>query len=141
MAVVAVGDFDKAAIESLLKKHFASLPAVKVPRLRPTYSVPDHPGTLYTVATDKEATMTQVSVYNKLPLREQGTVGVYRQKIVERLAAGMLSRRLSDMTQKPDSPFVMAAAGRSIFVPHEGSGDAQRDPARRAPSTARWTRC
>ena len=116
MAVVAVGDFDKAAIESLLKKHFESLPAVKVPRLRPTYSVPDNPGTLYTVATDKEATMTQVSVYNKLPLVEPGTVGVYRQEMVERLAASMLSRRLSDMTQKPGSPFVMAAAGRSIFV-------------------------
>jgi len=116
MAVVAVGDFDKAAVEGLLKKHFASLPAVKVPRLRPTYSVPDHAGTLYTVATDKEATMTQVSVYNKLPLVEPGTVGVYRQQIVERLAASMLSRRLSDMTQQPGSPFVMAAAGRSIFV-------------------------
>jgi len=48
MAVVAVGDFDKAAVEGLLKKHFESLPAVKVPRLRPTYSVPDNPGTLYT---------------------------------------------------------------------------------------------
>jgi len=116
MAVVAVGDFDQAAVEGLLKKHFESLPAVKVPRLRPTYSVPDNPGTLYTVATDKEAAMTQVSVYNKLPLVEQGTVGVYRQHIVERLAASMLSRRLSDMTQKPGSPFVMAAAGRSIFV-------------------------
>ena len=138
MAVVAVGDFDKAAIESLLKKHFESLPAVKVPRLRPTYSVPDNPGTLYTVATDKEATMTQVSVYNKLPLVEPGTVGVYRQEMVERLAASMLSRRLSDMTQKPGSPFVMAAAGRSIFVrskeaavlnaiPKEGSIDPALD--------------
>ena len=116
MAVVAVGDFDKAAVEGLLKKHFASLPAVKVPRLRPTYAVPDHPATLYTVATDKEATMTQVSVYNKLPTVEQGTVGVYRQHIVERLAASMLSRRLSDMTQLPGSPFVMAAAGRAMFV-------------------------
>jgi zinc protease len=57
-----------------------------------------------------------ISVYNKLPLREQGSVGVYRQKIVDRLAASMLSRRLTDLTQKPDTPFVMAAAGRSIFV-------------------------
>jgi len=47
--------------------------------------------------------MTQVSVYNKLPTVEQGTVGVYRQHIVERLAASMLSRRLSDMTQLPGS--------------------------------------
>jgi len=116
MAVVAVGDFDKTAVEGLIKQHFASIPAVRVPRLRPTYSVPDHPGTLYTVASDKEASMTSVSVYNKLPLQEQGTVGVYRNNIVNHLASGMLSRRLSDLTQKPDSTFVMAAAAWSTFV-------------------------
>ena len=116
MAVVAVGDFDKAAVEGLIKQHFASIPAAKTPRLRPTYNVPDHPNTLYAIATDKEATMTSISVYNKLPLHEQGTVGVYRYKIVNRLAAGMLSRRLSDLTQKPDAPFVMGAAGWSNFV-------------------------
>jgi len=116
MALIAVGDFDKAAVEGLIKQHFGSIPAATTPRLRPTYDVPDHPETLYTVATDKEATMTSISVYNKLPLREQGTVGVYRQEILDRLAAGMLSRRLSDLTQKPDAPFVMAGAGRSIFV-------------------------
>lgn len=116
MAVVAVGDFDQAAVENLIRQHFGSIPAVKVPRLRPTYNVPDHPDTLYTVATDKEAPMTSIAVYNKMPLQEQGTVGVYRQKIVNRLAASMLSRRLSDLVQKPESPFANAAAGWSIFV-------------------------
>jgi zinc protease len=116
MAVVAVGDFDKAAIEGLIKKDFTPVPAPKVPRLWPSYSVPDHPQTLYAIATDKEATMTTVSVYNKLPLREQTTVGAYRQKIVERLYAGMINNRLMDITRKPDAPFVMAAAGRGIFV-------------------------
>jgi zinc protease len=116
MAVVAVGDFDKNAVEGLIKQHFASIPASKTPRLRPSYNVPDHPDTLYTVATDKEATMTSISVYNKLPLKEQGTVGTYRQKIVDALASGMLARRLSDMTQKPDAPFVSAAANEGIFV-------------------------
>lgn len=116
MAVVAVGDFDKAAVEALIKQHFASLPAVKSPRPRPASEVPDHPGTLYTIAADKEATNTQLAVYNKLPLREAGTVGVYRENIVDRLAAGMLNRRLMDITTKPDAPFVMAAAGRMIFV-------------------------
>ena len=116
MAVIAVGDFDLAAVEGLIRQHFGSIPAVTVPRLRPAYNVPDHPDTLYTVATDKEATMTTVSVFNKLAVREQGTVGVYRQEIVDRLASGMLSRRLSDMTQKPDAPFVMGVANRSTFV-------------------------
>jgi zinc protease len=116
MAVVAVGDFDRTTVEGLIKQSFASIPAPKVPRLRPSYNVPEHPQTLYAIATDKEATMTTLSVYNKLPLRDQTTVGAYRQKIVERLYAGMINNRLMDITRKPDAPFVMAAAGRGIFV-------------------------
>jgi zinc protease len=116
IAIVAVGDFDKAAVEALIKKQFASVPPARTPRPRPVYEVPDQPGTLYTVATDKEATMTQISVYNKLPAREPGSVGVYRQEIVESLASSMFSARLTDITRKADSPFVSAMAGRGSFV-------------------------
>jgi zinc protease len=116
MALVAVGDFDEKAIERLVKVRFGAIPAAEVPRLRPTYDVPDHKGTLYAIATDKEATMTQISVYNKLPLAQQRTVAAYRDRIVSQLASAMFSARLTDLTRKPDSPFVMAAAGRSVFV-------------------------
>src|SRR5450759_1089916 len=53
MAIVAVGDFDKAAIEKMVTAHFASIPAATKPRPRPTYDIPDHPGTVYAIATDK----------------------------------------------------------------------------------------
>jgi zinc protease len=116
MAVIAVGDFDKSVVESLIKQHFASLPAASTPRLRPTYDVPDHPETLYAIATDKEATTTSVAVYNKLPLLDPTTVGAYRQKIVEQLYTGMLNRRFSELAQKPDPPFLNAMSGRGLFV-------------------------
>jgi zinc protease len=116
MAVIAVGDFDINAVERLIKEHFEIIPAAAVPRLRPSYNIPDHPDTLYAVATDKEATMPEISIYNKLPLEEQSSVGVYRQEIAKHLAANMLGDRLSDLVQKPDSQFAMAAAAWSIFV-------------------------
>jgi zinc protease len=116
MAVVAVGDFDKPAIEALIKQHFGPLQNPKKERPRPVYDVPDHPGTLYALASDKEATMTIVSVYNKLPVRDQTTVRSYRDKIVERLYFGMLSHRLDDLRQKADPPFVMAITARGRFV-------------------------
>ena len=116
MAVIAVGDFDKSAVESLIREGFASLPPVSAPRLRPTYGVPDHPETLYTIATDKEATMTTVAVYNKLPLHDPATVGAYRQEIVQQLYTGMLNRRFSELAQKPDPPFMGAGAGLGLFV-------------------------
>jgi predicted Zn-dependent peptidase len=116
MAVVAVGDFDKAAIETLIKNHFETIPKSPATKLRPAYNVPEQPGTLYAIATDKEASGTSVAVYSKMPAREQTTVGAYRQGIVERLFAGMLSTRFSEMAQKPDAPFLGAGAGRGQFV-------------------------
>ena len=114
MAVVAVGDFDKAAIEKMITTHFASIPAAK-PRPRTYYDVPDHPGTAYAIATDKEANTTAVEIDTLLPGREQGSVGVYRQKTVDALFSGMLSARFSELAQKADAPFIGAGAFRGSF--------------------------
>jgi zinc protease len=116
MAVVAVGDFDKAAIEKMITAHFESIPAATKPNPRPTYEVPDHPGTNYAIATDKEMTSTTVEVNNILPARPEGSVGAYRQKTVDRLFSGMLSGRFSELAQKPDSPFIFAGVGRGLFL-------------------------
>ena len=116
MAVMAVGDFDKAQVERLIKENFSEVPARLNPRPRPTYEVPDHSDTLYAVATDREATTTTVSVYNMLPLRDQTTVGAYRQQQVERLYTGMMNSRLSERAVKADPPFNQAATQRGLFV-------------------------
>ena len=116
MAVIAVGDFSVPAIEGLIKTHFAKVPAATKPRPRPSYEVPDHPGTLYAIASDPEMTMTSVSAYNKLPLRDPTTVGAYRQGLVESLYAGMFNARLSELAQKPDPPFMGAGSARGQFV-------------------------
>ncbi len=116
MAVVAVGDFDKTAVENLIKTHFGSIPAVSSPRPRREYEVPDHDGSVYAITTDKELTATSISVENILPSRKQGTFGEYRQEIVDDLFSNMLSTRFSEIAQKPDAPFLGAGAGRSPFV-------------------------
>jgi zinc protease len=115
MAVVAVGDFDQAGMEKMITTHFASIPAATKPRPRTTYDVPDHPGTNYAIATDKENNQTVVEVENVLPSRPEGTVGEYRQKMVDRLFSGLLSARFSEIAQKPDAPFTVAFAGRGSF--------------------------
>src|SRR5262247_84598 len=116
MAVVAVGDFDKTAVEDLIKKHFGAIPASPSPQPRPTYDVPDHEGSVYAIMTDKELTTTSVSIENILPARKQGTVGAYRQDIVDSLFSSMLSTRFSEIAQKPDAPFLAAGVGRGPFV-------------------------
>jgi zinc protease len=116
MAVIAVGDFNPLEVERLIKGTFAAIPAPARPRPRPAYEVPGHPETLFAITTDPEATMTTVGVYNMLPLRDQTTVGAYRQMQVERLYTGMLNARLSELTLKADPPFLKAATDRGLFV-------------------------
>jgi zinc protease len=115
MAVVAVGDFDKAAIEKMIATHFASIPAATKPKPRTSYDVPDHKDTAYAIATDKETNVTIVEIDTLLPARPEGTVRDYRQKTVDRLFSGMLSARFSELAQKPDAPFIQAFAGRGSF--------------------------
>jgi zinc protease len=116
MAVIAVGDFDTVYIEDLVKRHFQAIKKPATPRPRTTFEVPDHDETLVSIATDREAPFTTVSVYHKLPPRDQSTVGAYRQAIVERIYHGMLNRRLADLTQKPEPPFIYAFSNRGSLI-------------------------
>ena len=72
MAVVAVGDFDKAATEGLIKTHFSRLKSPAAPRARTIYDIPDQPGTRYVLMSDKEMTTTSVEIDTLLPARHAG---------------------------------------------------------------------
>ena len=116
MAVIAVGDFDGAVIEALLKQTFGPFPAPSGALRRPEPRVPDHPETLYSVVTDPELTMTVVSLYAERDVEPFVTVGDYRERIVSSLAGMMLSGRLDELAQKPDAPFLQAYAGVDQLV-------------------------
>ena len=116
MAVIAVGDFDPGAIEALIKVHFGPIPAKLDPRRKPVFDVPGHPGTLYVVSTDPEASVTLVNVTSTTKERDQTTVGAYRQSLVERLFSGMLSDRFDELAHSPEPPFLAAETGRELFI-------------------------
>jgi len=116
MAVVAVGDFDKTAIERLITKHFAKLTNPRHERERKMFPVPNHKQTLYTIATDAEATGTNISVYYKQDVGEEGTFGAYRRSLVENLYNGMLNNRLNELLQDPNPPFLGAFSSQGRFI-------------------------
>ena len=92
--------------------------------------MPDQPGTIYSIITDPEVTQTAISVFSKMPARDQSTVGAYRRLMAERLFSGMLSDRLDEIAQQPNAPFLAAQTSRGIFVRTAGGDVAER--ARRA---------
>ena len=116
MAVIAVGDFDKATIERLIKKHFSGIRASGPARARPEAIIPPNEAPLVAIASDKEATSSSVSLMFKLPDTQTKTVADYRSDLAERLYIGMLNNRLSEIAQKPDAPFLGANASKGNFL-------------------------
>jgi zinc protease len=115
-AVIAVGDFDPAAIEAQIKKHFAGIPKpVNAPK-RIVPDVPNNVEPLIAIASDKEATSSDVSLMFKLPVEKIKTVGDYKRALMERLYLSMFNNRLEEIAQKPDAPFLGADASKGSFI-------------------------
>ena len=108
MSVVVVGDIDKAAVEAMIKSHFAPIPAAPSPKPRPTFAVPDQPGTVYATITDPEATATRIDISVRMTARRFVTIGDYRRSIVDRLFGALLSERLDEIANSPNAPFLRA---------------------------------
>jgi len=116
MTVIAVGDFDVAEIEGLIREHFSRIPAKADARPRTLTEVPGHAETLFAIASDPEMTNTTVGVLYKQSLRDQSTFGAYRQVIVEALYNQMLNARFFEITQQPDAPLLFGFSGQGSFV-------------------------
>jgi zinc protease len=116
MAVVAVGDFDKRQIESLIKRYLAAIPPAVNPRARALFPVPPHDSTLVSINSDKEATRSVIRLLYKQPKRFNTTTATYRQHLVEELFGSMFNDRFSEITQKPNPPFINAFASQGDLV-------------------------
>ena len=138
MAVVAVGDFDKAAVETLIKQHFGIDPAGEGPEAAARVRRAPHQRARSTRSppTRKPTATIGVACTACCPARDQTTVGAYRQQIVEGLFASMLSARFCGDR---------AEAGRAVprgrrqprpVRPHRRGVDAQRVRRRRTASSA-----
>lgn len=116
MAVVAVGDFNKADIEKLIKENFENIVPPASERKREISEVPRHKETLFAIASDKEARVSSVSIYMKKDPRLLKTEGDYRESIAHGLFFSMLNDRFSELSKLPDPPFSFAYAGNARFV-------------------------
>ena len=116
MAVVAVGDFDVERVKKLIEEHFGRIPSRHEARKREAYSVPDHSGTIYGIASDSEATRSGVSLYQKLPSDRFETAGDYRRQIVASLYNALLNQRLSEVAKQEEAPFLSATSRKSQVV-------------------------
>jgi zinc protease len=125
MAVVAVGDIDPARAEKLIKQHFAALKNPPRERVRAWEAIPARQDSEAVVVTDKEATNNAILIrYPVQPVKERGTIGAYRQQLVEQLFGSMLNQRLQELAQLPAPPFLGGSSALGKLTPRYKSYNA-----------------
>lgn len=107
MAFIAVGDIDVDQLEKDIKKRFSKYKNPKNEKERKEYDVSDHEETFVAVATDKEATSPQVSIYYKNPeeRKPNATSTTAKDNLESQLFSSMLNNRLRELANSPNPPF------------------------------------
>jgi zinc protease len=108
MALVVVGDIDPDLAEKKIKEHFSNLKMPENVRDRAKYNVPDHQGTRISVASDKETPVSVVRIMFKNDPLPEITGKDYLESIKFSFITGMLNRRLAELTEDANPPFVGA---------------------------------
>jgi zinc protease len=118
VAVIVVGDIEPAEAEKKIKAHFSKFTNPVNATARPSIipikqrTAPDA-----MVVTDDEATNTFLEIYNFVkPAKKIKTWADYRESTVEGLVSSLINRRLTELTQKPNPPFVFANTGFQPFI-------------------------
>ncbi len=117
MAIAIVGDFDAAALEADLARHFTASSRSE-PLERPRYELPAPKAGKRTVmvATDPELRYAFASLYYKRPLAPRGSdLASYRERLVEYLIGRMVDTRFSEAAVKSEAPFTQAGVGSSRY--------------------------
>ncbi|MDC7233007.1 MAG: insulinase family protein [Spirochaetales bacterium] len=110
MAIVAVGDFDPAAMEKDIISRFSKYRNPERPRERCEPDVPDHSETVFTIQSDPEATFTAAIVFNKFNRETPSVKEDYRDELMEVLYLTLFNNRLQDLENSPEPPFTNAYA-------------------------------
>ncbi|MCK5368217.1 MAG: insulinase family protein, partial [Cyclobacteriaceae bacterium] len=116
MAVIAIGDFDVSDIELRIKEHFSGIKIPTDRRERKEFVIPDHEETLVSIASDKEATFSTVSLYIKNDFEVKTTLQGYYEGLLNTFYTNILNQRLQEIAQQPAPPFIGAGTGYGKFL-------------------------
>ena len=113
-SIIVVGDVDAEAVVGKIKDLFGQLPKAENPKAKQPVVVPDNAEPLVTIFTDKENNSTGVMLAVKspaIPMQYRGLGLAMLNDLMESLVSAMVNERLTDISRKPDAPFLNASFG------------------------------
>jgi len=115
-AIAIIGDFDVAEMEAKVKKMFSKIPAVKNPRKRPDFKIPNHKETYYCLATDKEAATSDVNMFILKEDSKVKDLATLKDEFTETCYNLMMRSRMKEIMQKGDNECLSMNASNSEFL-------------------------
>ncbi|KGN71492.1 pitrilysin family protein [Porphyromonas sp. COT-239 OH1446] len=118
-AIIVVGDINVDEVEASLKRIFADIPKPVNPAVREYLEVADNQEPIIAMGTDPEATSTNISILFKsdaTPREMKETNFAIVENYLKYVIAHMLDRRFSQITKKPNAPFLSGGASFGDFL-------------------------
>ena len=111
-AVIVVGDVDVDQIEAKIKTIFADIPAPVNPQPKVLHKIPDNVEPIVGILTDPEMTSSSIEVLWKsepMPKEFMNTDVAFMTDLIKMYVRLIMRERFSDITAKPDAPFLGAS--------------------------------
>ena len=122
-AIIVVGDFDVDKVEQKIKALFSPIALPKNPAKVTTYPVPDNNEAIYVIDKDKEQRYNIIEVMMKheaVPDSIKTSISYLLADYAKDAALSMLSDRLREYAEKPESPFLQASVGDGDYLLSRG---------------------
>ena len=111
-ALIVIGDVDVNAIEQKIKTIFSDVPAPATPTEKPLYPVAENAEPVFGILTDPELTSSQIELHWRrqpmLPIALNNTDLAYQLDMASMFLRVIMNERFSDITARPDAPFLNA---------------------------------
>jgi zinc protease len=109
-AIAIIGDVSVDEIEQKIKALFSTIPAVQNSIERTEVRIPDNEELIYDMGMDKEVTSSNISfgIRHDKSLKNE-TVADLKESLLNGMVTSIISTRLNEINQKPESPLLFAA--------------------------------
>ena len=111
-AIIVIGDIDVNAIEQKIKTIFSDVPAPATPTEKPLYPVAENAEPVFGILTDPELTSSQIEIHWRrqpmIPIAFNNTDLAYQIEMASMFLRVIMNERFSDITARPDAPFLDA---------------------------------
>ncbi|MDR1762077.1 MAG: insulinase family protein [Bacteroidales bacterium] len=116
--IIVVGDFNVDSMEAHIQTLFSDIPAAQNPAERIYFPVTDSAQPIVSIAADKEATTSQIMIFNKydaFPETDKNSYSYMSFLYAKMLLETMMNARYAEIVQKPESALVRVGVDAGEF--------------------------